>query len=51
MIYYKLGEVDKAKEYLNKALSINPYFHIIHAEVAENILKNIESKSLSAKNR
>lgn len=42
MIYYKLGEMDKAKEYLKEALSINPHFHIIYSESAENALKQIE---------
>lgn len=43
MIYYKLGEKDKATEYLNKALSTNPYFHPLYAEVAERTLKEIKN--------
>lgn len=49
MIYYKLGDNDKAKEYLGEALSINPYFHVIYSDVTKNTLKEIESKSSSAK--
>ena len=33
MIYYKLGNMAKAKEYLNQALSTNPHFHTINSEV------------------
>ncbi|HWP46553.1 MAG TPA: tetratricopeptide repeat protein [Candidatus Limnocylindrales bacterium] len=44
MIYYKLGEKDKAAEYLNKALTLNPYFHILYAEVAEKTLAEIKGR-------
>ncbi|MGH7807251.1 MAG: tetratricopeptide repeat protein, partial [Thermodesulfobacteriota bacterium] len=49
MIYYKLGDNNRAKEYLSKALSTNPYFHVMYSEVAENTLKEIESKSRAAR--
>lgn len=49
MIYYKLGDMDKAKEYLSRAISINPYFHIIYSEVAQDTLKEVETKSSTAK--
>ncbi len=49
MIYYKLGNMAKAKEYLNQALSTNPHFHITNSEVAKNTLSEIENKSSSAK--
>ena len=49
MIYYKLGNMAKAKEYLNQALSTNPHFHIINSEVARNTLSEIENKSSSAR--
>ncbi len=45
MIYYKLGDMDKAKEYLGKALSVNTYFHIFYSGIAEATLKEVESKS------
>ncbi len=51
MIYYKLGDMNKAKEYLSKTLSTNPYFHVIYSDVAENTLKEIESKSRAAKGK
>jgi len=42
MIYYKLGERDKAVAYLGRALSTNPYFHVIYADVAEKTLAEIK---------
>ncbi|MER3447287.1 MAG: hypothetical protein C4291_10785 [Candidatus Dadabacteria bacterium] len=44
MIYYKLGDMDKAREYLSRAISTNPYFHVIYSDVAKSTLKEIESK-------
>ncbi len=49
MIYYKLGNMAKAKEYLGKALSTNPYFHIINSEIASNKLKEMENKTSDAR--
>ncbi|MGH7909285.1 MAG: tetratricopeptide repeat protein, partial [Thermodesulfobacteriota bacterium] len=49
MIYYKLGDMAKAKEYLNKALSTNPNFHIINSDLARNTLNEMENKSSSAR--
>lgn len=45
MIYYKLGDMDKARKYLSQAITTNPYFHIIYSDVAKDTLKEIESKS------
>ena len=41
MIHHRLGETDKAKEYLSRALSTNPHFHIFHVDVAERTLKEL----------
>lgn len=49
MIFYKLGDMDKATEYLSRAITTNPYFHIIYSGVAENTLKEIQSKFSTAK--
>jgi tetratricopeptide (TPR) repeat protein len=38
MIYDRLGEKDRAREYLDRALSTNPHFHVFYAEVAERTL-------------
>jgi tetratricopeptide (TPR) repeat protein len=42
MIYNSLGAKDKAKEYLTRALSINPFFHPVFAETAAQTLKRLE---------
>jgi tetratricopeptide (TPR) repeat protein len=44
MIYHKLGEKDNALKYLDQALSTNPYFHILYAEVAEKTLAEIKNQ-------
>ena len=41
MIHWKLGEREMAKQYLNRALSLNPYFHIQNAELAATTLAQI----------
>jgi tetratricopeptide (TPR) repeat protein len=44
MIYFSLGEKDRAKEFLARALAINPDFHILFAETAAAILQKLEHK-------
>ena len=44
MIHHRLEEHEKARDYLRRALATNPYFHILHAEVAERTLKAIEAQ-------
>jgi tetratricopeptide (TPR) repeat protein len=41
MIYAHLGEVDQARSYLQRALTTNPYFHIVHADVATRTLQEL----------
>lgn len=41
MIYHRLGELEKAKEFLNRALTTNRHFHILFADHAANTLKEI----------
>jgi tetratricopeptide (TPR) repeat protein len=43
MIHYGLGEFDEAKGFLSRALKTNPYLHILLAEQAARILKEIEN--------
>ena len=43
MIYRSLGQADRAREFLARALSTNPYFHLLHAPMAERILKELET--------
>jgi tetratricopeptide (TPR) repeat protein len=38
MIHRALGDADNAREFLQRALSTNPHFHLLHAEVAERTL-------------
>ena len=42
MIHHRLGESATARDYLRRALATNPYFHVLHVEVAERTLKEIE---------
>lgn len=42
MIHYRLGEAAKATEYLQRALSINPSFHLIFADMAEHTLHELK---------
>ena len=42
MIYHHLGESGKAREYLQRALATNPYFHLLHVDVADRTLKELE---------
>jgi len=45
MIYHRIRETEKAKEYLHRALSTNPHFHIFYAEVAKRTLEELEGRS------
>jgi tetratricopeptide (TPR) repeat protein len=42
MIYHRLGEKEKAKRYLAKAIGTNPHFHILYAETAQKTLEQLE---------
>ena len=42
MIHSALGQRESAREFLRRALSTNPHFHLLHAVVAERVLKEIE---------
>jgi tetratricopeptide (TPR) repeat protein len=44
MIHHRLGEHDKARHYLQRALATNPHFHVLHVEVAERTLKEAEER-------
>jgi tetratricopeptide (TPR) repeat protein len=45
MIYDRLGRPDAAKDFLRRALATNPAFHVLNAEVARNVLANLEIES------
>ncbi|TMA08031.1 MAG: tetratricopeptide repeat protein [Deltaproteobacteria bacterium] len=42
MIYQSLGEREKAKEYLRRAVATNPHFHILYADAAAQTLEELE---------
>ena len=42
MIYHSLGDTEKAKEYLTRAIGTNPHFHPTFAETAAQTLKQLE---------
>jgi tetratricopeptide (TPR) repeat protein len=44
MIHHRLGERAKARDYLRRALATNPHFHVLHVEVAEHALREIEAQ-------
>ena len=41
MIYHSLGKDSAAEDFLSRALKTNPYFHVVHAEVATRTLEEI----------
>jgi tetratricopeptide (TPR) repeat protein len=41
MIHFSFDEKDKAREFLARALAINPYFHVIFAETAAQTLQKL----------
>jgi tetratricopeptide (TPR) repeat protein len=41
MIYYSLGNLTQAKTYLERALALNPHFHLFHADVARRTLDRL----------
>ena len=41
IIYRRLGELAKAKEFLNRALTTNPHFHVLFADHAANTLEEM----------
>jgi tetratricopeptide (TPR) repeat protein len=49
MIYEKLGDSPKAKEYLQRGLQINPAFHITYAESARQSLDRIDKRQAEAR--
>jgi tetratricopeptide (TPR) repeat protein len=44
MIYHKLGDLPKARFYLDKALDLNPHFSLLHSDRARSLLQEINQK-------
>ncbi len=49
MIYKHLGDSPRAKDYLQRALALNPHFHVIYAEVAEQTLRGLSQTAVARK--
>jgi tetratricopeptide (TPR) repeat protein len=48
MIYEKIGDSAKARSYLQRALDINPHFHILHCSTASKTLARLAQKEIVA---
>lgn len=46
MIYQRLGDNDKAREYLHRAIALNPQFHLLLADVARATLEKLSNGTL-----
>lgn len=49
LIHAALGEPDRAREYLSRALANNPNFHVLHADVARQTLASLERRTASGR--
>lgn len=45
MIHQAVGEAEKAREFLTRALATNPHFHLLQAEVAKTALQKLGEPS------
>jgi tetratricopeptide (TPR) repeat protein len=44
MIYERLGDNEKARDYLQRAIALNPQFHLLHADVARATLQKLSEQ-------
>jgi tetratricopeptide (TPR) repeat protein len=51
LIYEKLGDSRQAKEYLQRALDINPHFHILYSSTASETLVRLAEKDIVVSQR
>jgi tetratricopeptide (TPR) repeat protein len=51
MIYEKAGDSAKARDYLQRALGINPHFHIFYSGIASETLARLAQKDVVASHR
>ena len=49
LIHRDLGDVDVARDYLSRALAINPHFHVVYSDVANRALQTMPAKRAVAK--
>jgi tetratricopeptide (TPR) repeat protein len=45
LIHRAVGQPERAREFLQRALSLNPRFHVLQAEAAERALKEIGGRA------
>jgi tetratricopeptide (TPR) repeat protein len=48
MIFDRLGDKEKAKDYLRRAVATNPHFHVLFAEIAAQLLRELENADATA---
>jgi len=48
MIYARLGDAEKAKDYLHRALALNPQFHLFYADLARTTIQGLSNGSFAA---
>jgi tetratricopeptide (TPR) repeat protein len=48
MIYERLGEKEKAEDYLRRAIALNPQFHLFYADLAKAALQSLSKSSLAS---
>jgi tetratricopeptide (TPR) repeat protein len=48
MIYQRLGDNEKARDYLRRAIALNPHFHLFYADLAASTLQELSNGSLAA---
>ena len=51
MIYESLSEHESARDYLERALALNPQFHLLYADAAQSTLQKLCKDSAAAKSR
>jgi tetratricopeptide (TPR) repeat protein len=48
MIHHRLGDREKARDYLRLCLATNPHFHVLNAEVAERALAQLDASAATS---
>jgi len=51
MIYKRLGDNEKAGDYLRRAIAVNPKFHVFYADLARTTLQGPSNRSLAVRSQ
>jgi tetratricopeptide (TPR) repeat protein len=51
MIYESLNEHDTARDFLHRAMDINPQFHVLYSDAARTALQKLSKDSVAAKDK